>query len=87
MKNEEIISLCERLGTLESFEKNESMFGNYIVKIRTSQNENLIVISDRGHLFAYIESDMLHRKKHLHKNVFNNLIDLVDYLESIFVNK
>ncbi len=83
MIDEEVVSLCERLGTIESFEKNESMFGNYIIKIRTFKNRNLIVVCDRGQLFAYIETNLLNKKKYLHKNIYNNLFDLVEYLEGV----
>lgn len=82
--------ICKGLGNVQKFNENSSFFGNIELEIRTPNNTELYIVSDRGEFLCYVKkkrslqklvslSDVINNTSRIQ---FNSLKSVIDYLKS-----
>ena len=92
MNVDQVQLVCKKIGKVISYKEDKAFFGNIELKLVTSGNKNLYIVSDRGEYSCYLIEDSFFFAKQipiskvidgvLQDQIFSSFKLMIDYLES-----
>ena len=92
MHFDQVQLICKKIGKVISYKEDKAFFGNIDLKLVTSGNKILYIVSDRGEFSCYLIEDCLFFEKQIpiskvidgvvQEQIFSSFNLMIDYLES-----